>query len=793
MIESWYKTTISSATRGVNEAVLHQMFMEHFGELASILSQATFDEEKIQALGRELAQYCQGDPEVLGKVQIFLADYLNEQVGVSGKLAPLVLSHVAQGFTRQSQDLIFERYQLLIDNYHQSRQQLLLEKTQLALINDIGGQIAAVLDLDKLFSRAAELVQSAFGYQQVAIYVLQNEQAVLKAAAGKNEPSHTRPLDQAADGGVIGWVARHGRDYIANEAYGITPTTAGKPEITSTRSELCIPIKIGAKTVGVLDIHSASTDAFTAETVTTLHTLVDQLAVAIDNARLHNQLQEELRERSQVEDALRQSENKYRHIVESQTEMICRFKIDGRLTFTNRTYAFYFDLEPHELIGRSIFKFIYENDAEMVRARIEALSIFNPLVNYEHRVYLSDGSIGWHRWTTQGFFDDNDQLVEVQSVGRDITESKKLEEAMHRAQKLESLGVLAGGVAHDFNNLLAAISNESSLALLKQEPDQKAHLENIITITERAKGFTRQLLTYAGEGRAQLESVNLNEVIQDVLVIASASIPKTITVKSSLHGSIPNMDGDLGQLQQVVMNLIINAAESYDGEPGKVFIETKPYHGESGEPELLLQIRDEGCGMDKETLGRVFDPFFTTKLTGRGLGLAAVQGIVEAHRGDIWVESRLEQGTTFHLIFPAGSLRENAPAAAPISLPSTKTHQSILIVEDDQIIRRSTTEILTLKGFTVYTAENGLEGVEAYRQHQETIDLVILDMTMPVMSGDEALAEIRKLNEGLPVIVLSGYGKKEVMDSLEGMDNLLFLQKPYKLRDLIGHIETMFA
>ncbi|MCB0036243.1 MAG: GAF domain-containing protein, partial [Anaerolineales bacterium] len=674
---------------------------EHFKSIVDLVNEPELDIEAIHRLGERLAQYYGGDSTILGHAQSVVYELLREVKGMTAEHIVWILSQIAIGFT--------EKFQASIENYQETQWRLIREKERLSLINDIGSEIAAVLDLDALFQRAATLVHEFFNYHHVAIFLVEGDFAILRAVAGQYAASFSKDHKHALDMGIIGWVARHNQMYLSNNVAESAEFVALTSQTVKTKSELCVPLKTNDNIVGLIDIQSPQNAAFDPGDVATLQTLADMLSVAITNAALHAQVQQELKERKQAELALRQSEQRYRHIVESQVEMICRFTVDGCLTFVNRPYAYYFDLEPHELIDRSIYQLVYKNDIESVRTQLATISGARPVVSYEHRVYLSDGSIGWHRWTARGFFNNQGTIIEIQAVGRDITQSKQIEEAMHRAQKLESLGILASGVAHDFNNLLTAIINESTLALFKlssNPTEATQYIKSIISISEQAAGLTRQLLIYAGEEPQQLESIDLNELVTDVLIIAAASVSKRVTFKPLLSKELPTIDGDMGQVQQVVLNLIINAAESYANQPGVVkirtFLDTHDYQV----PQIIFEVEDKGCGMSKETLQRVFDPFFTTKLTGRGLGLAAVQGIVRGHHGDIAVVSELTEGTKFTVSFPVGQLHHKADLGAVLSDQITD-YGKILVIEDDDTIRRSMNEMLSLKGFGIYTADNG--------------------------------------------------------------------------------------
>lgn len=384
----------------------------------------------------------------------------------------------------------------------------------------------------------------------------------------------------------------------------------------------------------------------------------------------------------------------------------------------------------------------------------------------------------------------------------EMRERQRTEEAMRHAQKLEHLGVLAGGIAHDFNNMLSAMMAESSLALLKTAVAAPAypHIENTILAAERATSLTRQLLAYAGKEHFERVSLDLNVVLQDNLSLLKATIPKNVNLQSDLAPNLAPIMADAGQIQQLIMNLIINAAEAYDGQEGTVLVQTSLCPVNSAQNtkandkndsligrRLCLSVTDQGKGMDEATMTAIFDPFFSTKTSGRGLGLAAVQGIVHEHQGTIEVSSQPDQGTTFKVSFPIIEPDETLPPASPAPPDQFGT---ILLVDDEPTIRAALTEILELSGFVVLVAENGREALTLFEQQQADIALIILDMAMPVMMGHEALGLIRQKQPTMPVILLSGYGEQEAIADQQLMAWTKFLRKPFSSEKLIATINS---
>jgi PAS domain S-box-containing protein len=387
-------------------------------------------------------------------------------------------------------------------------------------------------------------------------------------------------------------------------------------------------------------------------------------------------------------------------------------------------------------------------------------------------------------------------------INRDITERKRIEEKLRESAKLESLGVLAGGIAHDFNNLLTGILGNASL-LLEDAPlgsPEWSFSKGICESAGRAAKLAHQMLAYSGRGQFVLESVDLSEHIRRHTALIQSSVPKHVELVFNLANDLPAIDADQDQLQQLVMNLVVNAAESIGPEGGRVTVRTRPqtvdeaYRRELALGEHLqdglctvLEVSDTGSGMDEQTLSRIFDPFFTTKFVGRGLGLAAVQGIVRGHKGAMKVTSRPGDGTNFQVFFPANA------ASAPEPRPTESQNEragTILVIDDEEIVRSTAQSALTRLGYEVITAATGAEGLEVLRSHDHTIRLVLLDLSMPGMSGEQTMREVRKIRPDVPVVLSSGFNEAEALRGFESQRLAGFLQKPYTGRTLAMRVRA---
>jgi PAS domain S-box-containing protein len=378
-------------------------------------------------------------------------------------------------------------------------------------------------------------------------------------------------------------------------------------------------------------------------------------------------------------------------------------------------------------------------------------------------------------------------------------ERRRLEVQMQQAQRLESLGVLAGGIAHDFNNLLMAVMGNAGLAMMDVPPGPAyERIEQIQVAAERAADLTNQLLAYAGRASVQVEPVDVSVLVREMATLLEVSIPKKVALRLDLDDRLPAIEGDRAQLRQVVMNLITNAAEAVDGAEGTIALRTaveelgaaalaRAVGGADLEPGryVCVTVEDTGSGMDEDTLAHIFEPFFTTKFAGRGLGLAAVLGIVRAHGGGILVDAAPGCGTTFRVLFPASD-RAAEPAAAPRAGEMAR-RLSVLVVDDEPSVRGVARAMLERLGHTVVVAEHGEEALALVRGGADP-DLVLLDMTMPVMDGRETLRALREVRPGLPVLLSSGYAEADLAGDGERWTG--FVQKPYTPSALAEAIEA---
>ena len=379
---------------------------------------------------------------------------------------------------------------------------------------------------------------------------------------------------------------------------------------------------------------------------------------------------------------------------------------------------------------------------------------------------------------------------------RDYLEERARNEArLRETQKLESVGLLAGGIAHDFNNILTGVLGNASLALDEVAPGSYlAHrLEDVVNATERAAQLTKQLLAYAGKGRFVIELLDLSQQVREISGLVQTSIPRTVQLRLELTDWLPWIEADAAQIQQVIMNLVINGAEAIpEGKPGTVLITTglqdvDDIYIQTTIPGteirqgryVTLEVHDTGVGITPDLISRIFDPFFTTKFAGRGLGLAAVHGIIQGHGGAMKVYSTPGQGATFKLLFPASEKEhENRVEEASVRASPNGTG-TVLVIDDEEIVRHTAQATLERFGYEVVIAEDGQQGVDVFRRLAGRVDVVLLDMTMPVLSGEEAFRQLRLIRPDVRVILSSGFNEVEAIRRFTGKGLAGFIQKPY--------------
>ncbi len=506
----------------------------------------------------------------------------------------------------------------------------------------------------------------------------------------------------------------------------------------------------------------------------------------------------------------------YRSIFENTLVGMYRISPDGSILMVNSTlvqmlgYSSSEELKKHNFLDTG-------SDTEHPLFEFHNHFINNEITQGLETVWFNrDGSPLHFLENYRVVRDESGKLLYFEGTVEDITERKKLETAklklereVLQTQKLESLGVLTGGIAHDFNNILMAILGNADLALIEIDQGSKAH-SNVKAIEESAKraaGLVKQMLAYTGKGKLLVEWIDISNIIQEMKHILEVSISRKTKIRFHLAENLPLIEGDAAQIRQTIINLVANASDAIESADGSISLTTgtmicdSDYLGKTYFEEPLseghyvfIDVTDNGCGMTEQTRNNLFDPFYTTKFTGRGLGLAAVSGIIRGHFGAVNVRSEPGNGTTIRVLFPAqrkhGKLKLEAFSGKSNDLSGSG---AILLVDDEESVLSVGKQMLEHLGFSVVTASDGQAAVDLYKEHSESIMLVILDLIMPVLDGEETFKKLCEINEDVAVILCSGYNEQEVTQRFIGKELAGFLQKPYRFSQLEAIINKVIS
>lgn len=522
-------------------------------------------------------------------------------------------------------------------------------------------------------------------------------------------------------------------------------------------------------------------------------------------------LEQDITQRVVAQKNLRESEALLRGVLDNSVSEVFVKDRHGRYILFNEEYRKSLGKKTEEIIGRTDSElFSPELAADFVAADLKVLETrevirFETDFEFEGRrrvdivqkypILDSDGEI----YAVGGIVTDISDRAEAEKVRQDY------ERKMQASQKMESLGVLAGGIAHDFNNVLATVLGQATLLRrqgnLGDKQDRQIGL--IEVAARRASSLCEQMLTYAGKASHETELIDLNKIIKETTELLTASLPKNISLITEFTQPIGAINANSAQIRQVVMNLIINAADAIKPTIGSVTIRTSQLHyladefsaavspaGLAAGDYIVVEFTDTGTGIKPEILNRIFEPFFTTKFQGRGLGLSTVIGIVKNCGGGVTAVSHPAGGSTFTILLP--KFTDPTPSEEPTSLlEGSNVWGGALVIDDEQPLRQLAVTLLELEGMTTFEAANGKEAINVYRSHQKEIQVILLDLTMPGMTGAETLAELRKINPDLRVIILSGYSAKDPKTHLDELEFDAFLQKPYELGDLLREISAV--
>jgi PAS domain S-box-containing protein len=513
---------------------------------------------------------------------------------------------------------------------------------------------------------------------------------------------------------------------------------------------------------------------------------------------------QDITERKRVEAELRESEASHRSLVENLPGIVYRIfvRLGMQIGFFNdyisKLTGYTTDEFVHEK-RKSMDFLIVEDDRLRVKEAIQESLRNNKPYEIEYKLRTKQGEIRSVIDRGSPIIGSDRQPFFIDGIILDITELKQSEEASRHTQKMESLGILAGGVAHDFNNLLQAILGQNSIALMKLDKDSSAYtnIKKAEQAAHRASELTQQLLAYSGKGKFQERELQVNDIVSENMHLLEVSISKNVRIHEELQSDLWYICADPGQLQQIIMNLIINAGEAIGEQQGNIWISTRMmvlkesdelWCAKLHEPlqngnYVVLEVRDDGCGISPAVLEKIFDPFFSTKFTGRGLGLSAVLGIVKGHKGGVCVESVEGGGTTFKIALPG--IKHALRSEVDKVTTSATIDGLILIVDDEEIVREVVSDLLEMNGITSVSVSNGYAALKVYRERQREIVAVVLDLSMPEMDGVVVAKRLKEINSEVRIILSSGYSEVEAQARFAETGLEAFIQKPFASDTLV--------
>ncbi|HTP13651.1 MAG TPA: PAS domain S-box protein [Bacteroidota bacterium] len=654
------------------------------------------------------------------------------------------------------------------------------QRQELLALNTIAEAVNRAVEIDYLLQNALQEILRVLDVEYGWIFQLVENRVVLGAQRGE-EDLKTQILAPGTD------ITQERYSWIRAPKIETRPASERRGKTAAwlygeIEAWVSVPIMMKDHFFGIIIIASKNPEAFSTKQVDLITAFANQIGVAIENTTLF--------------DRLRKSEERYMDLFEHSPDMYHIVNHEGVIISCNQTEAERLGYRKDELIGHAITK-LYPPPyhAEALALLNENFSNNREIKGLEEQMVHSNGELIDVSVSSSLIYDESRKPILMRVVARDITEKKKLEAKILHAQRIDSIGNLAGGVAHDFNNILTSILGSTTIMKRKMKKnDQWFRIVDIIeTAAKRGASLTRQLLTFARKNNVQFRPIILNDIIEETLHLFEHSIDKTISVKKILTPDVCLINGDDGQVQQALLNLLINARDAMpDGgviavQSEKINFDTRVRstlsESRTGEY-VVVSVTDHGIGMEQGIQQRIFEPFFTTKDQGKGtgLGLAVVYGVVNSHNGFITVQSEPGLGSQFTMYFPL--LKESERALQTIKRKRlARGYEKVLVVDDEQNVAEVIAGMLTNLGYAVTTVNSGKKAVALYKKDKK-YDIIILDMNMPVMGGKETFAKLRALDPDIHIVISTGYANASLESSLPGDSADGFLQKPYQLEEL---------
>ncbi len=663
------------------------------------------------------------------------------------------------------------------------------------VLSTVAARIAERLEVPEIARVLCTEARAAFGdHVRVTLLLSEPDESAFVVAHSEGTPVGSGALPVRYDPPTVplNELRREGRVTYLPDVALAEPGLAASAGRTGVRGLAFVYLFNAHSVVGALSLTTFDRPlALDRADLFLLRGMADQGASAITNARVLTES--------------RLTAQRYHNILETVFDGINITGFDGVIRYCNSQFATMLGATPEEVVGKALPDLLFPEDLASAHDRIRQRRAGHTAPMVWRLRALNDGHEVFVRANSRELKDASGQPSGMLGVISDVTNSRRLEERLLQSQKLESLGVLAGGIAHDFNNLLVGALGNAGLALMELPPESPVRplIEEIQKATVRAADLTRQLLSYSGKGRFVLAHLDLARVVQDMSHLLGAVLSERVVIRYDLNESLPSVEADAAQIRQVLMNLVTNASDAIGDRQGVITVSTGVVHADATYLAdtfvddglapgrfVSLVVSDTGVGMTPETVTKIFDPFYTTKFVGRGLGLAAVLGILRGHHGAIKVASEPSRGTTFTVLLPALVDAVAAPAAV-VAAAHGWAHGVVLVVDDEEGVRNVARRIFEREGFAVLVAKDGVEGVELFREHHAEVCAVLLDVTMPRMGGEAAFAEMRRIRDDVRVLLTSGYSEQEATARFAGHGLAGFVEKPFLPQSLVEKLRSV--
>lgn len=633
-----------------------------------------------------------------------------------------------------------------------------------------------------IIQHSQQMTQASGGVVELA----EGEDMVYRAASGTAAPHVGMRLKRA--GSLSGRCIQERAVLICEDAETDPRVDRNACRRIGVRSMIVAPLQHDGQSIGVIKVFSPQPRAFGSWDVTTLQLMAGMMSVVLRDAESLRSLQE--------------SEERFRSLVDNIPLIIWMANAEGKPVFMNRYWEEFTGRTREEAAEATPRDDFHPDDRDAFLEHWQECVVAHKPFQFEYRRRYRDGQFHWMNAHAAPRFLPDGSFLGYIGFSMDVHQEKTLQTHLFEAQKMESLGRLAGGIAHDFNNLLTAILGYTNLAAssLPAEAEEQKHLDNVMTAAERAAGLTKQLLMYSRRQMVEFRDVDINQVVRDALKILPQTLGEQCELVSHLTQAECFAHTNAGQIEQVLINLAVNARDAMP-TGGRILIETatvtldKTYVAshfsvKPGEY-VMLSVSDTGMGMTEEVKQRIFEPFFTTKEVGKGtgLGLATSYGIIKQSKGSIWVYSEIGQGTTFKVYLPR--VRDAVRTAAASSAPGTLAHGSatVLLVDDEPLVRDLAARILREHGYHVLEARNGADALQIQSEYKDDIDLLITDVVMPLMGGRELEGRMQRLRPKLKTLYLSGYTHNVVVEEGVLKSDVTLLIKPFTKNDLLEKVQ----